>query len=181
MLAILAESAFRSLVLGSAVWVGLHLLRVRNPHVHMTSWAVVLVASLTMPLLMHWTTVTVPLPPSAVPMPANLWPAVVALPEPLPAGLPLEPGIAGTASSEAHLLVNWWELVVLDNRSDEPLIALTSSGIRMPILFERKFGVSPPLACAIHESRGDLLASSTLGRPNMFSMFLEHSRMPWTL
>jgi hypothetical protein len=79
MLAILAESALRSLVLGSAVWVGLRLLRVRNPHVHMTSWAVVLVASLTMPLLMHWTTVTVPLPPSAVLMPANLWPAAVAL------------------------------------------------------------------------------------------------------
>ena len=43
MLAILAESALRSLVLGSAVWVGLHLLRIRNPHVHMTSWAMVLV------------------------------------------------------------------------------------------------------------------------------------------
>ena len=73
MLAILAESAFRSLILGSAVWVGLHLLRVRNPHVHMTSWAMVLMASLTMPLLMHWTTVTVPLPlpPSAVAMPAK--------------------------------------------------------------------------------------------------------------
>ena len=37
MLAILAESALRSLLLGSAVWVGLNLLRVRNPHVHMTT------------------------------------------------------------------------------------------------------------------------------------------------
>ena len=42
MLAILAESALRSLLLGSIVWVGLNLLRVRNPHVHMTSWAMVL-------------------------------------------------------------------------------------------------------------------------------------------
>jgi hypothetical protein len=113
MLAILAESAFRSLILGSAVWVGLHLLRVRNPHVHMTSWAVVLVASLTMPLLMHWTTVTVPLPPSAVPMPANLWPAAVALPEPLTSALPLEPGIAGAARDAAHHAVNWWELATV--------------------------------------------------------------------
>jgi hypothetical protein len=118
MLAILAESAFRSLILGSAVWVGLHLLRVRNPHVHMTSWAMVLVASLAMPLLMHWTTVTVPLPPSAVPMPANLWPAVVALPEPLPSAslrsaLPLEPGIAGAAGNAAHYAVNWWELATV--------------------------------------------------------------------
>jgi beta-lactamase regulating signal transducer with metallopeptidase domain len=112
MLAILAESALRSLVLGSVVWVGLHLLRVRNPHVHMTSWAMVLVASLMMPLLMHWTTVTVPLPPSAVAMPANLWPAAVALPEPLPS-LPLEPGIAGAVPSETHLAVNWWELATV--------------------------------------------------------------------
>jgi beta-lactamase regulating signal transducer with metallopeptidase domain len=113
MLAILAESAFRSLILGSVVWVGLHLLRVRNPHVHMTSWAMVLVASLTMPLLMHWTTVTVPMPPSAVPMPANLWPTMVALPEPLPSALPLEPGIAGAARDAAHHAVDWWELATV--------------------------------------------------------------------
>ena len=52
MLAILAESALRSLILGSVVWIGLNLMRVRNPHVHMTCWAMVLVASLAMPLLM---------------------------------------------------------------------------------------------------------------------------------
>ena len=38
MLAILAESALRSLLLGGVVWIGLHLLRVRNPHVQMKSW-----------------------------------------------------------------------------------------------------------------------------------------------
>ena len=110
MLAILAESALRSLILGSVVWAGLHLLRVRNPHVHMTSWVVVLAASLTMPLLMHWTTLTVPLPPPAVAMPANLWPAAVALPEALPSALPLEPGIAGVARNAAHHAVDWLEL-----------------------------------------------------------------------
>ena len=41
-LAILAESALRSLLLGGVVWIGLNLLRVRNPHVHMTTWIVVL-------------------------------------------------------------------------------------------------------------------------------------------
>ena len=51
MLAILAESALRSLLLGSAVWVGLNLLRVRNLHVHMICWVTVLAASLAMPLL----------------------------------------------------------------------------------------------------------------------------------
>ena len=67
MLAIVAESALRSLLLGAAVWIGLHLLRVRNPHVQMTSWVMVLLASLSMPLLMHWTTVTIALHPSPVP------------------------------------------------------------------------------------------------------------------
>ena len=68
MLAILAESALRSLLLGGVVWIGLNLFRVRNPHMHMTSWAMVLLASLSMPLLMHWTTVTVTV--DALPVPA---------------------------------------------------------------------------------------------------------------
>ena len=67
MLAILAESALRSLLLGGVVWIGLNLFRVRNPHMHMTSWAMVLLASLLMPLLMHWTTVTVTVDPLPVP------------------------------------------------------------------------------------------------------------------
>jgi hypothetical protein len=33
-LSILAESALRSLLLGGVVWIGLNLLRVRNPHLH---------------------------------------------------------------------------------------------------------------------------------------------------
>ena len=63
MLTILAEAALRSFVLGCAVWLGLILFRVRNPHVHMASWIVVLAASLAMPLLMHWTRVTITLQP----------------------------------------------------------------------------------------------------------------------
>ena len=37
MLSILAESALRAFVLGGAVWLGLHLFRVRNPNAHMTA------------------------------------------------------------------------------------------------------------------------------------------------
>ena len=73
MLAILAESALRSLLLGGVVWIGLNLLRVRNPHVHMTSWLMVLVASLSMPLLMQWTTVTVTVDALPVSAPDKLW------------------------------------------------------------------------------------------------------------
>ena len=43
-----------ALVLGSVVWAGLHLLRVKNPHVHMTSWAVVLLASCLPLLVTSW-------------------------------------------------------------------------------------------------------------------------------
>jgi BlaR1 peptidase M56/Domain of unknown function (DUF3471) len=60
MLDLLLESALRSLALGVAVWLGLALLRVRNPRTQMTAWTVVLVASLTMPALMDRLTVAIP-------------------------------------------------------------------------------------------------------------------------
>lgn len=107
MLAILAESALRSLVLGSAVWVGLNLVRVRNPHLHMTSWVMVLVASLSMPFLMHWTTVTITLDPLPVPSPENLWPANNPLAEPLRWSQPSELGIPLAARGNNHEAVNW--------------------------------------------------------------------------
>ena len=109
MLAILAESALRSLLLGAIVWVGLSLLRVRNPHVHMTSWALVLVASLSMPLLMQWTTVTVSM--DAAPAAEYFWPAkhpVINLPlEPLGASLPSDPGFAAGPVGEKAEAINW--------------------------------------------------------------------------
>jgi beta-lactamase regulating signal transducer with metallopeptidase domain len=113
MLAILAESALRSLLLGSAVWVGLNLLRVRNPHVHMTCWVMVLVASLSMPLLMHWTTVTITLDPLPVPTAENLWPAKSPFKGPLPELLrspPSELGMPVAAHAENDEAVNWLAL-----------------------------------------------------------------------
>jgi len=110
MLAILAESALRSLLLGSAVWVGLNLLRVRNPHVHMTCWVMVLVASLSMPLLMHWTTVTITLAPLPVPTPEQLWPANSPLPELLRSSPPSELGVPVAAHGGNYEAVNWLAL-----------------------------------------------------------------------
>ena len=112
-LAILAESALRSLLLGGVVWIGLNLLRVRNPQLHMTSWIVVLAASLAMPLLMHWTTVTVTLKALPVPPPESLWPAGTALLEPLYPSLPLDtvaPAAAPAATVASHVPFNWLEL-----------------------------------------------------------------------
>jgi hypothetical protein len=114
MLAILAESALRSLVLGGVVWIGLNLLRVRNPNLHMTCWAMVLVASLSMPMLMHWTTVTVTV--DALPMPAaeHLWSARNPLPdtspEPPGASLQSEPGMPATGLAKHAEAVSWQAL-----------------------------------------------------------------------
>jgi len=102
-LTILAESALRSLLLGGAVWIGLNLLRVRNPHVHMTSWIVVLAASLAMPLLMRWTTVTVTLEALPVPAPESFWPAIPALPE---SQVPLDTAVPAAAAA-GHAAFNW--------------------------------------------------------------------------
>jgi beta-lactamase regulating signal transducer with metallopeptidase domain len=107
MLAILVEAALRSLFLGTAVWVGLRLLRVRDPHVHMTSWAVVLVASLAMPLLMHWSTITLPVAPQAVPIPLDMWPATAALSEPSPLSLTATPGIGDAVHAGTVHVLNW--------------------------------------------------------------------------
>ena len=109
MLTILAESALRSLILGSVVWIGLNLLRVRNPHVHMTSWVMVLVASLSMPLLMHWTMVERHRRRFAGAGAGNLWPAGLAAgsPEPLGASLPSDAGMPVAARGESYAVVNW--------------------------------------------------------------------------
>jgi BlaR1 peptidase M56 len=107
MLAILAESALRSLLLGGAVWMGLNLLRIKNPHVHMTCGAMVLVASLAMPLLMHWTTVTVTLAPSPVPALENLWPGNGPLAETPSAS---EPGNPAASLGAHHGTFPWLAL-----------------------------------------------------------------------
>jgi bla regulator protein blaR1 len=124
MLAILAESALRSLLLGSAVWVSLNLLRVRNPHVHMTCWVMVLVASLAMPLLMHWTTVTITREALPVPAAEHLWPAGSGVPEPVGASLPSELGAPFAAHSEPYAAVNWFAVATIIYASVAGLLLL---------------------------------------------------------
>ena len=117
MLAILAESALRSLLLGGIVWVGLNLLRVRNPHVHMTCWAMVLVASLSMPVLMHWTTMTITVDSLPAPAAEHVWLAKNPLTNPSPdalrASVPSEPGIAAAAAGGNAEAVNWLALATI--------------------------------------------------------------------
>jgi hypothetical protein len=108
MLAILAEAALRSFLLGAVVWLGLTVLRVRNPHVHMTSLVVVLFASLSMPLLMHWGTLTITSLPLPVPAPENFWPIESLMPEPNQASFPSEFVNAAAPAGGTHGVFNWW-------------------------------------------------------------------------
>lgn len=62
MLSLLIESALRSMVLGGAVWLLLKLSRVRNPHIERTTWSMVLLASVAMPLLSQSMTIATPVP-----------------------------------------------------------------------------------------------------------------------
>ena len=116
MLAILAESALRSLLLGGVVWIGLNLFRVRNPHMHMTSWAMVLLASLSMPLLMHWTTVTVTVDALPVPAAEHFWPAGPSgnpPPELLQDVFPAEQGMTAAARPAPAPAMNWLALATI--------------------------------------------------------------------
>ena len=66
MLALLLESALRSLALGALVWIGLRVFRERSTHIQSLAWAAVLLTSLLMPVLMTWHTVTVSMPVGSV-------------------------------------------------------------------------------------------------------------------
>ena len=65
MLTILLEAAVRSLALGTAAWLGLRLMRVRNLRTERLVWLVVLCGSLLMPLVMQWRLATFTLPEPA--------------------------------------------------------------------------------------------------------------------
>jgi len=114
MLAILAEAALRSFMLGSVVWLGLKLLLVRNPHVHMTSWVLVLVASLAMPLLMQWTEVTIAVPatPQQAAVSDSLPGAESLLTEALRGPLSAELAPRGAAAGTTHHAVDWRTVAV---------------------------------------------------------------------
>jgi beta-lactamase regulating signal transducer with metallopeptidase domain len=54
MIALLVESALRSLVLGGLVGLAMLVFRARNPHLQKTVWLVVLLACLAMPFVLEW-------------------------------------------------------------------------------------------------------------------------------
>ncbi|MBR0833538.1 antirepressor regulating drug resistance protein [Bradyrhizobium manausense] len=108
MIAALAEAALRSFALGGVVWIGLTLLRVRNPHVHMTAWIVVLLASLAMPFVMHWPTLTIDRLPLSVPAADDVWPADVPMLDRPQPSLPIASGAAIAPIVKQGVSIDWW-------------------------------------------------------------------------
>ncbi|MBR1088372.1 antirepressor regulating drug resistance protein [Bradyrhizobium manausense] len=108
MIAALAEAALRSFALGGVVWIGLYLFRVRNPHVHMTAWLVVLAASLAMPFVMHWPTLTLDRLPLSMPVPDDAWPADLSMLERPQPSLPIASGAATAPMARHGVPTDWW-------------------------------------------------------------------------
>ncbi|WP_426408570.1 M56 family metallopeptidase [Bradyrhizobium ganzhouense] len=108
MIAALAEAALRSFALGGVVWIGLILFRVRNPHVHMTAWVVVLLASLAMPFVMHWPTLTIDRMPLSVPVPDDAWPADFAMLERPQPSLPIAAATVIAPMVKRGVSIDWW-------------------------------------------------------------------------
>ncbi|QOZ78893.1 antirepressor regulating drug resistance protein [Bradyrhizobium sp. CCBAU 53351] len=114
MIATLAEAALRSLVLGGVVWFGLNLFCARNPRVHMTAWIVVLLASLAMPFVMHWPTLTISRLPLPVSVPDDFLPADISMletPQPALSGAPA--GAVAPPVMRSGLPINWWLIATL--------------------------------------------------------------------
>ena len=115
MLALLMESALRSLVLGGAVWAGLKIMRARNPHVHMTAWTLVLIGSLSMPVLSSYIKVTLPANPlSSQTLQFVRWaPTLARVPVsslPMTTPLPEVPTAIEPVRSTMLKEINWWSV-----------------------------------------------------------------------
>ena len=67
MIAILVESALRSLLLGLVAWISLRRCGVRNPQAEATVWLTVLAASFATPLLLQWPILRVSVGPAVLP------------------------------------------------------------------------------------------------------------------
>lgn len=113
MIATLAEAALRSLMLGGVVWFGLYLLRVRNPHVHMTAWTVVLLASLAMPFVMHWPSLTITRLPLPLSVADDLVPADISMLETPQPALAMPPAAVIAPLARSNLSINWWLVATL--------------------------------------------------------------------
>ena len=165
MIATLAEAALRSFVLGSVVWFGLVVFRVRNPHVHMTAWVVVLVASLAMPFVMHWPALAVVRLPVPMPVTADLWPADLGMTEVAPLALP-PASVVVAPPARAALPVNWGLVAAIVYAAVAALL-LVRLALGLCLTWRLARAARP-----IHEpavSSADVRVSSDVGGPVTFA------------
>ncbi len=104
MIAILVESALRSLLLGLVAWAGLRQFGARNPQAEATVWLTVLAASLATPLLLHWPILRISVAPAVLPTALTTL-GLPGLGQPLPGGAaPLQAPAASGLQLGALLL-----------------------------------------------------------------------------
>ena len=129
MLLHLLEAALRSLALGGVVWLSLRLFRIENPQTRMTAWIAVLIVSLSMPVLMHWTTVNLPVDAPASSATARV-PAAPAAPRPAaPTQLSAESMRSPTAEADAGPVSQSFESAPASPRAETAAIDWQSLAI----------------------------------------------------
>ncbi|GGI18817.1 hypothetical protein GCM10010987_01200 [Bradyrhizobium guangdongense] len=67
-----------------------------------------LLASLAMPVVMHWPTLTIDRLPLSVPVPVESWPADISMLERPQPSLPIAPGAAIASTAKAGISIDWW-------------------------------------------------------------------------
>jgi hypothetical protein len=98
MLQALLDAAVRSIGLATVVWLGLNLLRLRNPHIQLAAWTVVLGASLLMPAATRLAAVVIPPAPVVAPAVDDILPFLSELSSPQRADVTI-PVVADTPAA----------------------------------------------------------------------------------
>src|SRR5215470_10985377 len=115
MLMQLLEAAVRSFALGGAVWLSLRFLRAHDPQTRMTAWTVVLIASLSMPVLMDRAMVTIPIYSSSPDIViAPISPPVVKRPTAQPAEFPSAEMASASAVEDVGTAAHGGQLAFAD-------------------------------------------------------------------
>ena len=169
MLETLLGAALRSVVLMAVVWVGLRALRLRNPHIQLTAWTVVLAASLAMPVASRLAAAVLPPAPLVAPgldlvFPPNFDATLPRRPDPAAQPTLASSGAAPKADDSPRL--NWRTLaLVVYVTVAVALLARLAAGLLMTICIVRAARPLPELWAADSDIRVslDVAAPATFG------------------
>jgi len=142
-LELLVNAAVRMLLVGATVWLALRLLRVRNAHVEALAWRMVLLASLTLPILLSLrmapsfeTTMRLPVIAAGEAVTNALAPAGISFAPPMAIPTTIYLGVAFLLLARfAGGLVGMWRVSRTARRLDTPDDVRVTAAIRSPATF----------------------------------------------